>query len=534
VRITKISLQGFRAFDEPFTLDLEGGTNLLLYGENGSGKSSIYLALMRFFEERGDDITKHRNHFSPDSRESHVHIRIEGKDASGKEHDDLCFWDSAGGHPLTVPKEPDTEPISKAFRSLLVDGARRSGFLDYRMMLRTSLLSAPISRSNSGPNVHNTIYGAESEGLEAQLFDLTSLVILSGVRVTTIGGGETTIGSLMRKVWENRPYGRYKKVLANANYHANAFNRAFNAKLPELEVKLAALLGNFENHQLSIKLHPASLAWDKPSLELKGAELIPEITFRKKPVTDHHQFLNEARLSALSTCLFLAGVLLSDNDYDNPGHPRFLVLDDAMIGLDLQNRLPILKILAGESFKHYQIFLLTYDRVWFDLARGHLSEKSGWLHRELLADEDTGTLIPKLKSSQKDLKIAKDHLDNGDLKAAAVYARSAFEWKLRKVCQDRGIKTPYKADAEKVGAGVLWDGIVLRQREREKQREKGSTVPDFVQSVLEKDVETLRSTVLNKLSHTGASGLVKSEVQAALDTVKSVHVHNFPKINGTA
>jgi len=205
-----------------------------------------------------------------------------------------------------------------------------------------------------------------------------------------------------------------------------------------------------------------------------------------------------------------------------------------MIGLDLQNRLPILKILAGESFKHYQIFLLTYDRVWFDLARGHLSEKSGWLHRELLADEDTGTLIPKLKSSQKDLKIAKDHLDNGDLKAAAVYARSAFEWKLRKVCQDRGIKTPYKADAEKVGAGVLWDGIVLRQREREKQREKGSTVPDFVQSVLEKDVETLRSTVLNKLSHTGASGLVKSEVQAALDTVKSVHVHNFPKINGTA
>ncbi|HAB16475.1 MAG TPA: hypothetical protein DCE44_08490 [Verrucomicrobiales bacterium] len=60
MKITEISLQGFRAFDEPFDLDLDGGKNLLLHGENGSGKSSIYLALKRFFEERGDDITIHR------------------------------------------------------------------------------------------------------------------------------------------------------------------------------------------------------------------------------------------------------------------------------------------------------------------------------------------------------------------------------------------------------------------------------------------------------------------------------------------
>jgi recombinational DNA repair ATPase RecF len=68
MKITKISLQNFRAFDEPFELDLDGGKNLLLYGENGSGKSSIYIALNRFFEERGNDITKHRNHFAPATR----------------------------------------------------------------------------------------------------------------------------------------------------------------------------------------------------------------------------------------------------------------------------------------------------------------------------------------------------------------------------------------------------------------------------------------------------------------------------------
>jgi hypothetical protein len=334
-------------------------------------------------------------------------------------------------------------------------------------------------------------------------------------------------GSVFLEVDLPRQQARLQRVA-----YANAFNQAFNAKLPELEIKLAQFLNHFENHQLTVKFQPASLAWDKPSLELKGAELIPEITFRGKPVTDHHQFLNEARLSALATCMFLAGVLLSDNDYANPAYPRFLVLDDALIGLELQNRLPILRILTSDEFKNYQIFLLTHDRVWFDLARGHLTEKDGWLHREQLADEDTGHLIPRQRSSESDLERAKIHLGNGDLKASAVYARSAFEWKLRNVCEKNGIKVGFKSDADKTGAGVLWDGIVLRQREREEQRQKGSQVPDFVPIALEKAVETMRSTVLNKLSHTGSSGLVPSEVATAITTVENVFKHAFPKVSG--
>ena len=365
--------------------------------------------------------------------------------------------------------------------------------------------------------------------MDAQFFDLVSLVILAGVQVTVPGGGEATIGSLMRQVWENKPASRHYYDLGTANRFANTFNQAFNAKLPELEQKLRGFLDYFGGHQLSVKFQPVSLAWDKPSLQLMGAELIPDITFRGKPVTNHHQFLNEARLSALAICLFLAGVLLSDNDYDNAAYPRFLVLDDALIGLELQNRLPVLSILTSAAFKHYQKFLLTYDRVWFDLAREQLPEKDGWLHKELLADENTGYLIPKLKSSQSDLEWAQTHLANGDLKAAAVYARSAFEWKLRKVCETHGIKIPFKPDPNKIGAGQLWDGIIHRQREREDQRKKGAKVPDFVPPTLKTAVETMRSTVLNKLSHAPASGLVHAEVAAAIATVKEVIAHGFPK-----
>ena len=70
---------------------------------------------------------------------------------------------------------------------------------------------------------------------------------------------------------------------------------------------------------------------------------------------------------------------LSDS-YANPAYPRFIVLNDALIGLDLQNRLPVLRILTSDAFKNYQVFLFTHDRVWFDLAREYLREEDDFRH----------------------------------------------------------------------------------------------------------------------------------------------------------
>ena len=51
MKITKIEIKHFLGFPGPavYTFDLPGGKNLLLYGENGSGKSSLYHALNQLF-----------------------------------------------------------------------------------------------------------------------------------------------------------------------------------------------------------------------------------------------------------------------------------------------------------------------------------------------------------------------------------------------------------------------------------------------------------------------------------------------------
>ena len=49
-RLTKIEIENYRGFRGRFELDLPDGCNLIVYGENGAGKSSLFHALSDFVE----------------------------------------------------------------------------------------------------------------------------------------------------------------------------------------------------------------------------------------------------------------------------------------------------------------------------------------------------------------------------------------------------------------------------------------------------------------------------------------------------
>ncbi len=82
MRITKIEIKNFKAFYGAYQLDLhKAGKNLLVYGENGSGKTSLYQALKRFLEssEGGHQFKPHQNIFNSDDGYIKLHLRADAQ-----------------------------------------------------------------------------------------------------------------------------------------------------------------------------------------------------------------------------------------------------------------------------------------------------------------------------------------------------------------------------------------------------------------------------------------------------------------------
>ena len=69
MKITRIELNDFRAFAHPESFDLGNGKNLLLYGANGAGKSSLFRALCEIFNHvSAEPFANHKNIFTDPTR----------------------------------------------------------------------------------------------------------------------------------------------------------------------------------------------------------------------------------------------------------------------------------------------------------------------------------------------------------------------------------------------------------------------------------------------------------------------------------
>lgn len=517
MKLTQIQLRDFRAFAGELNLSLPEGCNLLLHGENGSGKSSLSCALREFFTFNPDSVltpTKKPivpyRHIFPDTnpvpkpRAAKVKMTFNNATAG------IIAWEENHLHPMEIGDGKQPEPATPAQRETIVAISRSSGFFDYRALLRASLTR-------------------HAEKLPEQLFDLFAETLLAGFRVRT-HAGEQTISKLWSDAKKAKPRYRYKRGLRAANMVVENFDRSFRPFLEQVRDKANEFLNYFPNHRLRItKLDYTGSSYPKATLELTGRAIIPEIEFNGQKVDDHHEFLNEARLTALGLSVFLAAVALADTNPADPDPLRLLVLDDVLIGLDLNNRLPLLELLRTE-FPRHQIMLLTHDLVWFDIAKEHTAEWNGckWNHARLF-EEPTGPAEPllprfeRIKPNMDDLKIADGYIRVGDLRAAAVYIRAAYEASLKNICEKNGIEVVFKANPKEVKADALWRGILRRHATRVKEK-KG----EFIDPVLIPRISAVRSAVLNRLSHSGSSSLTSIELTNAWQTIRDLRNSKIP------
>lgn len=502
LRIQRISLTDFRAFPGPAPVIFNlNGKNLLVYGENGSGKSSLFHALQDFFTlQLLRSLAAHKNVFSGVADDQcKVVIEFLGQEPNPAE------W-TVKRHPCTYDfKSPVKNYYDYFFRgadSRVLDVARRSAFLDYKALLDT-----------------NYKHGAD----EINLFDVGIKSLLRDYRVTVSGGTESSLGVLWQQVLDAEKAAKSAKPpvrgLTKVNQACVEFNSAFRQALERLLPDVNRILVALGWKDVVLTgLHTPGVTYKNARLRrdrlIEGQRLSPVLAFRGYALERPQLFLNEARLSGLALALYLGGRLACTPSGETTSL-KLMVLDDVLIGLDHANRIPVLDLLRSH-FSDWQIVLLTHDRGWFDLARDLISEDD-WVCWEVQeGDQQAAAPQPIARETHARpakalLAKAQEQLILGYVEAAANYTRQAFEHGLRKGCELLKVPLSFKVDPSAHKSQDFLDAL------NKVQAPAKVTQADW-KACLHR-VELFKNVVMNPYSHHGAPNIPRQEVVKGIDAV---------------
>ena len=429
MRLMSMTLENFRAFRGETNFDFQG-RNILIYGENGSGKTSIWSALDLFLGATlAKDETKSRTDFSKH--------RYQFNREPGRVEFEVL--DELGA----LEEIPRTENYvwsrdeSPSRNSALMPAARIRACLDYRALWETYFLQHKKSK-----------------------VDIWPLLIETLIPHYTGLGGQTIADEWQ----ESADYFKKGRSITADEYAWGLegilnFGAKFGMILSEIKAvadQILSILSPGLSFELDFR-NPRPFADrklnDPPKkgilTQFDRPKVILSVSISDKTLKNHHNLLNEARLSALALSIYLAAAKI--NAAQARSGFKILALDDVLIGLDMSNRLPVLEVIEY-YFRDWQVFLFTYDRAWYELAKARLDGES-WKKFEFFTSQD----VPVWNEDLDGLDKANEYLKTArhfagisepinvapDYRAAGVYARTAVEILLKRFFQKHKVPVAY-------------------------------------------------------------------------------------------
>lgn len=570
-KIKEIRIKNFKAFQQEQSF-LVNGKHVLVYGNNGSGKSSLFWALYTMLQSSIKDdngVKKYFKNYVESNKNTHQTLKNVFMDEQEDSYIKLTAIDTATQHEQTYTISHDIINTNEDTDTLIQELNVASDFINYKL-LHNFYRASHKQEVNLWPVFEHDIFPFLTEGTHNWLEDVIKSKTLDVPRTPT--GAVASRNRKQRYVDDiNDLNTRIQTLLATISDNANLFLKehfyegrdvirvslSFDKKFRFDLVKGKIWEDNKQGHrhdELHIKL---------------GVEIYDDAypgNWRK--IERVQSFLNEAQLTRIAI-----GVRIGALRTRPLAAAKFkiLVLDDMLISLDLSNRMDIVRIILNKEekedlkfFDGLQKFIFTHDKGFFNLIRRNTDEEK-WVYFDFNKDEN-GSDAPNVTANLTPLQTAIKNFEQNEfenagnnlrLEAEAILSsfldpnlkniNKEFSSLKKKIQEANNIifKENYRRfrrefikdwDIEKIrkittdfGAdGTLTNGEIARLHSC-----KNTLLNLFVsmceesqikEKVLE-DINEILDRILNPASHHSDNPLHRAELRVAIERIKELKEH---------
>ncbi len=427
-KISQITLSNFKFFGKEEVININD--HLLLYGENGSGKSSLFWGIYTLLEASFKQPIETDKYFQPfgTNDESLVNIYATKKicPITNKEHCDSY---------IKIKSDNNTEYVLSLLDSTICGNAsaqesrKATDFINYQ-----SIFKFQDFKNSEIPDLYEVFNYSVLPYVTFPSFPIKGKTLTNaglmweeykkGPGTTINYKGETIL------VYKNSP--KYKNFLAFEKHFNENFTKLIefiNAHASDYVEKLGY------NIKFELKYTPPThikkdrnYEWTAFRIDLIITSYNGQVVQIKKP----QSFLNEAKMSAIAVAIRLA-IIDQRIGTAVPDALKVLVLDDLMISLDMGNRDKLMDLLLDDFANRYQILFFTHDRMLFDFVDYKIKQHkqdTKWLRKEMYVGEDDKTKqeYPVIIDGECDSYIkAQKYYKVKDYVASALYIRKTLE-----------------------------------------------------------------------------------------------------------
>lgn len=431
MKLHELHINNFKFFSEVETdsplLKIDGN-HLLIYGENGSGKSTIYWALYTLLEcslKKSDDDV--RKYFMKIGKDSLVNLF-----ATGRNDTEIKAILKGTGRPKTFRVSRKSRDMSIRSNRDVLESNMASDFINYRVLFQ----------------LHNLKHSKDNDLWLWFYEDLLPYVKIGNMpcletfeklkkgpdKIRNLQGEEVYPTASLRTaptVEEKGYYQFYKTYKDNVM----AWQDWLNSFLSDINQKANELLNDVFDYDFKIKLELQQKQFEITETEIKYPEpqiliSIPEYHSIANPnIKKPHTFLNEAKWSAIGLSIRFA--ILDIKLYT--ADLKALVIDDMLLSLDMRNRNIVLNLLLKKFTLDFQLILMSHDKSFFELAKKKiniLGQGKKWKVFEMYHDASGAFPKPYFKPEKSNSQKAKDFLIQHDYAACGIFLRKEIEKKL--------------------------------------------------------------------------------------------------------